>query len=218
MISNVALVEALIVAFTCSLDAFTASFSYGSNRIHIPWRSTQMINLVCTAILGLSLFIGAKIQRFLPGWLAILICFVLLLILGLIKLLDSVAKSIIRKHNKQNKNELQKEFTFSMFHFQFLLRLYANPEEADIDASKTLSAKEAIALAVSLSLDGIAVGFGVALGSAFLPAILLASLLANTIAIQLGCHLGNRIARATRFNISWVGGAMLILLAFSKLF
>ena len=217
MLSSIALFEAIVIALTCSLDAFAAAFSYGSNRIHIPWRSNQIINIISCAMLGISLWVGTKIQRFLPERLAITICFGILLILGLMKLMDCITKSIIRKHNLRRTNNLRRKYEFCMFNFRFILQLYANPEEADVDASKTLSSKEAMALAVSLSLDGIAVGFGVALGSASVLTILLVSLLSNTLAVQLGCLLGNRIARTLRFNISWVSGATLILLAFWKL-
>jgi len=218
VISIMVMAEAIVIALSCSLDAFTAGFSYGSNRIYIPWRSAQTINIICTLTLGLSIFVGSKIVRFLPGRLAVFISFGILFILGMTKLLDSITKFMIRKHNRQFDDCIQKKYEFSMFNFRFILRLYADPEAADVDASKTLSAKEAVALAVSLSLDGIAVGFGAALGSVFAPAVIAASLIANTLAIRSGCWLGNRIARLTRFNISWVSGAILMLLGFSKLF
>lgn len=213
-----AFLEAVLIALTCSLDAFTAGFSYGSNRIHIPWRSTHIINLICSATLGLSLWIGARIQHFLPVELSKYICFGVLSILGFTKLLDCVTKSIIKKYSQDHHHHLQRDFSFSMFNFRFILHLCANPEEADIDASKTLSAKEAAALAISLSLDGAAIGFGAALGSISILAVLIASLITDVLAVQFGCHLGNRIARAVPFNLSWISGAILILLAISKLF
>ena len=218
MLSSAALLEAFLIAMTCSLDAFTAGFSYGSNRIHIPWRSNQIINLICSGMLGVSMWVGAKIQRFLPGWLAIYICFGILLILGVSKLLDFITKSVIRKHYKLYKDNLHRDYAFNLLNFRFILHLYADPEEADIDASQSLSPKEAVALGVSLSLDGMAIGFGAALGSAPVIAVLLASLITDTFAVHFGCLLGNRMARAIKFNISWISGAILILLAFSKLF
>lgn len=212
------ILEAITFASSCSIDAFTASFAYGSNNIKIPWFSNQVINVICSFILGLSLLAGSVVQRFLPHWLTVTLCFTILFALGVSKLLDSVIKSIIRRHHAKSKKNLSKEVRFSMFHLSFILHLYADPEEADVDASKSISPKEAVALAVSLSLDGIAVGFGAALGNLNIMMVILASLVTDVIAVWLGSYLGSKLARKLPFNVSWVSGVILIVLAFLKLF
>ena len=98
-----------------------------------------------------------------------------------------------------------------------LLCIYADPKQADADCSNSISVKEAISLAVALSLDGMAVGFGAALGSVHSGALLLASLAAGTGAVLLGERLGNRLAARIKCNISWLSGLVLIGLAFFKL-
>jgi len=74
--------------------------------------------------------------------------------------LDSFTKAIIRKNTNLNK-----KIKFSFFNINFILTLYADPEKADVDFSKTLSPKESVALAISLSFDGLAVGFGAVMGN-----------------------------------------------------
>lgn len=207
------ILEAGFLASALSIDAFAASFAYGSNKIKIPFLSAQIINLICTAILGLSLFIGTLVKQLIPSWLTTAICFTLLLVLGLIKLLDSLTKTIIRKYNVPHK-----ELHFSLCNFRFVLSIYADPEKADRDCSKTISPAEAASLAVALSLDGLAVGFGAALGNINAWAVILWSLLTNTAAILLGALLGNKLAQKLSFNLSWISGAILILLAVNKLF
>ena len=66
-----------------SIDAFAASFAYGSNKIKIPFLSAQIINLICTGILALSLLIGSLVKQLIPAWLTAVLCFALLFILGL---------------------------------------------------------------------------------------------------------------------------------------
>jgi putative Mn2+ efflux pump MntP len=51
------MLEALLLAFSCSLDAFVASIAYGTNKVKIPFLSVQIINLVCSFILAISLFL-----------------------------------------------------------------------------------------------------------------------------------------------------------------
>lgn len=213
MFALTSITGAVILAFSCSIDAFAASFAYGSNKIKIPMLSVQIINFLCSAFLGISLLIGALVRGFLPGELAKIICFVVLLILGVIKLWDSITKALIRKHNVINK-----QLKFSMFNFKFILNLYSNPLDADVDASKSISPAEAVALAISLSLDGLAAGFGAALGHVNVWAAFLASLAFTTAAVLAGCRLGNALAGKLPFDLSWLAGVILILLAVSKLF
>lgn len=207
------LIEAAILASALSLDAFVSSFAYGSNKIKIPMLSVQIINLVCSSILGVSLLAGNLIRQILPEWITPFICFGILFILGITKLMDSITKSLIRKYTN-----ISSEIKFSMFNFKFILQLYADPEKADIDNSKIISPGEAASLALALSLDGIAVGFGAAVGNINILAVFLCSLITDALAVILGSNLGNRIAKKTAFNISWLSGIILIFMAFTKLF
>ena len=172
----------------------------------------MIINLICSSILGISLYAGAIVRRYLPGGLSLAVSFTILLIIGMIKLLDSITKSIIRKHNG-----IKKEISFSMLNFKLILNLYANPENADIDDSKAISSTEAAMLALSLSLDGIAIGLGAGLANANILAVFFWSLITDVIFIIFGRFIGNKAAQKLPFNISWLGGVVLIGLAVSKL-
>lgn len=205
--------EAIILALTCSIDAFAASFAYGTNKIKIPFISNQIINFICCTILGISLLFGAIVRNYIPSHLTIIISFIILFILGIIKLFDSITKSLIRKYNN-----ITKELKFSFFNFKFILKLYADPEDADIDSSRDISPTEAVALAFSLSLDGLAIGFGAALSNINILVVVIAALLINMIALISGVNLGNKLAKKSSVNLSWISGVILIILAFSKLF
>ena len=205
--------QAAAVALSLSVDAFAASFAYGSNRIKIPMSSIHTINLICCAITGLSLFAGSILQPHLSEQLTVGISFTILFLLGVIKLLDSITKSIIRKHSN-----IDKKVRFSLFNFRFILHLYADPEKADINRSKTLSPAEAVSLAIALSFDGIAVGFGAALLGISAWAIIASSLITGMIALCLGQYLGNKLSHKAPFNLSWLGGGILIIMAVLKLF
>ncbi len=211
---NVAImvIEAAILASTLSLDAFIASFAYGSNKIKIPLPSIVVINLVCSGILGAFLILGSVIRPYLPANVSSILCFLILFFIGLIKLLDNITKSIIRKYG-----DIAKNIRFSLLNFKLVLSVYANPEKADLDQSKSISSAEAFSLAVALSLDGMAVGFGAALGAVNGLALFLASFVTDTAAILLGVYIGNKIASSLRFNISWLSGAVLIVMAFTKI-
>ena len=205
--------EAALLASSLSFDAFTAGFAYGANKTRIPILSAHIINLICGGIIGISLLVGSILRPYFPNWLATAITFAVLFIIGLIKLLDCVTKAIIKKHHN-----IDKKINVSLLNFNFILYVYANPEAADIDASKHISSAEAALLGLSLSLDGISVGFGAAFTDVNGVAVFLWSLITNLLFLLFGHFLGQKITNKTSFNVSWLSGAVLICLAISKLF
>jgi len=207
----IGIIHAAIIASSLSVDAFTAGFAYGSKKIRIPLISVAVVSVVCSVIMGISLFLGHMVLPFLPEGLASGIAFVVLFFIGLTKLLDGIVKTIIRKYT------FDKAFRFSVFDLQFILRLYADPEAADKDVSSHISMGEAVALAISLSLDGMAVGFAAALAGVNPWALIGWSLITNAIAIVAGRKLGISLAERLPFNITWLGGLVLMGLAVSHL-
>jgi len=209
--------ESFLISASCSLDAFAASFAYGTKKIRIPVLSNIIISLICSAVFGLSLWAGSLVREMIPDALTVAIAFGILFIIGLVKLLDSVTKSIIVRYNRRWGKDLRQEFKFTLLNFSFILHLYANPEAADVNENKIISPAEAAVLAVSLSLDGIAVGFGAALGNVNIGAVIVISLAANIIAVLAGSLWGNKLSHKLPFNMSWASGLILVGLAFSKL-
>jgi len=208
----IAVLQAAAIAISISIDALAVSFAYGCKKIKIPALSLLIINAICTAVIGLSFLFGLALVQHIPEWLAIGLSFSILLIIGLAKLFDSITKSIIRKYSQINK-----EINLSVFNFKLVMRIYADPEAADMDISKSISIREATVLAISLSLDGFAVGFGAAMIGVSGWILVLFTLISGFAALLLGCWLGNKAADKLRFNISWLAGVLLIGLAFMQL-
>lgn len=189
-----------------SLDAFAVSIAYGTSKISIPFGSIIVINIICSAMLFVSLYLGMFLRDFLikPEIFASLILFGL----GFIKTFDSLIKNYIRK------NQGHKKMTFKLFDINFILDIYANPKKADIDKSRSISPKESLSLAVALGLDNLAAGIGA--GLIFNPFLAVGiSLLTGTLAIMFGLSLGKKISKNGR-DFSMVSGIMLMILAMIK--
>ena len=207
--------EAAVLAFSLSVDAFAVAFAYGCKKIRLPALSAHIINMICSGVTGLSFLLGNMLTPFISSRFAVGLSFTILLVIGLTKLMDSITKSIIRRHT--NPSDLSREIKLSLFNFKFILSLYADPESADVDISKSISPKEAVVLAVSVSLDGFAVGFGAALLGFNGWAVVLFCLIANGLALILGSKIGNKAAQHLPFGISWITGVVLIGLAVMQL-
>ncbi len=206
------LAAAILLVTAVSIDAFVASFAYGADKIKIPFTSAVVINGICSGVLIFSLLIGSIVRNYIDPWMAKSICFAILVLLGVVKLGDSAIKAVIR-----NNKWINRSLSFSAFHLRFILQVYADPSSADLDASKTLSIKEAVSLAIALSLDGFAVGFGAGLADMNILMTLILSFLVGLIAIMGGCYFGRKATEKLKLDLSWLGGALLILLAVQKI-
>ena len=97
------ILESVLFVSALSTDALIASFAYGSNKIKIPLLSVLVITFICTATLGISLLFGTFLKPYLSAGLLKLFSFSILMVLGIMRLMDNIIKSIIDKHNDINK-------------------------------------------------------------------------------------------------------------------
>ena len=91
-------------------------------------------------------------------------------------------------------------------------------DKADRNRDKLLSTPEAVSLGFALSIDSAAAGIGAALSPSCIPAALTASFFMGIFAVLTGSLLGKIISCRIQNNLCWMSGALLILLAFLKLF
>lgn len=206
------LIEILLLVIALSIDAFAACFAYGTNNVKIPPASAVIITTISSGILVVFLFLGKFIGSFIPISFTTALCFCILFLLGFLKLFDSSIKVILRKLESSSKN-----YSFSLSGLKFILIVYANPDAANKEDISILSAGEAISLGIALSLDSAAAGLGAGVMSFSPVQVCFFSFLTGLLAITLGSRLGNRIAKKTNRDLSWLSGLMLILLAFLKL-
>ncbi|GHU98658.1 sporulation membrane protein YtaF [Clostridia bacterium] len=209
------LLEAAAITCALSVDAFVSGFAYGANKIKIPFVSAMIVNVVSGAVLAAALFAGSWIGTFIPRAVTLTVCAVLLIVLGLAKIADSCFKALAAR-----RPELHKEIRFSLFSLKFILHIRAKPEAADADDSKTLRPAEAAALALAVSLDGLAAGLGAGLadtGVAFYWSVVGFSLITDIAFLYSGGYFGRRVAKLTRVNLAWLSGLILIGLAVWKL-
>ena len=205
--------ETILLVLTLSLDAFVASLAYGSRKIKIPIVSIIIINIVCTFLLTLSIFGGSVIKKILPGNIAIIISFTILMLLGIYYLFEGITKAYLEK-----KLDKTRKIKLKLFDIRFIINIYVDETKADCNKSKDLDYKEAVYLAIALSLDSLAVGFGSALGNINYINVIILSLIVGIFSIKMGLVIGGKIAKKSKVNLSWITGIILIILASLKLF
>ena len=205
------LFQTFLLVLALGIDAFVCSFSYGANKIKIPLKSLLMINIITITLLFVGTMTAGLLSPIFPLFLLEWIPFLILFFLGISKIFEGVIKSFIRKHKGSG------QVKFSLFNLGFILQIYADYEQADADDSKELSIKEAIPLAVALGIDGLSVGFSVGLTAISVPLLLGMSFIVEFCCVLLGATLGRDTAKRINFDLSILGGVILIAIALFEL-
>ncbi len=132
--------------------------------------------------------------------------------IGIAKLLESLIRSIAKKHPS-----LMGNWGCQIKQINIIFTVYLSPEEANRKDLQVLSAKEALLLSLALSLDSVLVGM--AFPAADIPrlALFFSAALFNLLLFVAGCLFGRLLFRMLRIDLSWLSGLCLLLLAFRAL-
>ncbi len=200
----------LIVAL--SIDVFLASMACGAEQIKIEKKTALCISAVCSGVLFLSLTLGNLLGGVIQEKYTAYLCFAGLLLIGVYKLLEYAIRAYIRKHKFVCKRV---KITFSQLNF--ILSIYNNPVMADKDRSSVMSVTEGVFFALAMSFDGFFGGLGAAFLHISVAEAVVMNLLLSYAAVRVGSLAGMRTAVRREGDYSWIGGALFVLLAFSKL-
>lgn len=205
----------LLLVVALSVDSFAAALAYGAEKIKIPLPSLMMISFICSLTLGLSLWLGNLLSPLLSNLAVHWLSFSILLILALFNLFSSAVKDFAARLRKRGCCE--NGCKFKLFDTVFFICACDDCRAADRDNSHSLSVKESLALAFALSIDGVTAGFGAGVsgGSAIMAALFCFVLSAS--ALFFGVIAGDFILKRCHINLSYLGGGILLILAFSKL-
>lgn len=199
----------LLVLATCC-DSLLMSMAYGVDDIHIPKKSIVVIASCGTFFLGISLLLGGFITRILPSFTTSYISFTILLVLGIVNLFQGQVKHYVRKHKRE-------PIVIRIKEISFVIDIFLDEKQADADHSKTISMKEAMYLGIALSIDSLASGLAYGIGDADIRIVLLLSFSIGIIVIIVGSYIGKHVSSFLQFDISWISGVILIVLAFLRL-
>lgn len=204
--------ETILLVLAVSLDSFVASIAYGTKGIKMPILSIWIVNIISSLFLGISIFLGLLIQRFIPNNITRILSFILLFILGIYFLFEGLVKNYL-----DSQKYFKKELKLSLFDISFVINVYIDELKADLDKSKNLDSREAIYLGTALALDSLAIGFGNSFGNISPFYAMVLSAIVGVIGVSGGLFLGEKILRKSTINLSWLSGFILIILAFLKL-
>lgn len=206
------LLESILLVTAICIDAFVASLTYGTNKINIPLKSCLTIAGIGSITLLFSMLVGSGLSHLLSPTLCTYLSFAILIFIGVSSLFQNALKSYLRRTDHTGKR-----IQFQLLDISFIIKVYLDETKADVDNSKHLSTKEAVYLAVALSLDSLATGFSVGLVQVNILLITLFSFVLGILVIYTGCFVGKLLSKKTSLDFSSLSGLLLIILAFSKI-
>lgn len=204
------MLPSLLLVIALSIDSLLASLAYGAEKIHIPIRSATLIAGIGVLFLGISLYTASFIQMYIPSYVCKWISFTIFFMVGISSIFQGTIKQFLRKSK-------QKKLTFEYSGISFVLDVYLDETKADVDHSKSLSLKEALYLAIALSIDSLVSGFALGIGITHPLPVLLVSFCIGVIAVLLGSYLGRKMITLSKIDLSWISGALFLVLAMSRI-
>ena len=210
------MIQALLIAVALCIDSFAIGITYGMRKIKIPKLSIFVINLVTIFSLGISIFLGDLIKRFISENAASIISFLILLSLGCFLMIEGYIRYLSEKKALENKgdNNIAK---IKLSKLGIIIDIGIDVTKADMDVSGDIDLKEAIYLGAILSIDSLCVGFGSAVGGINYAGFLGFVFFTNMVSILYGLYLGSKVNIYRKdLKTSLLPGGILVFIAILK--
>lgn len=203
----------ILLALAVSIDGFSAGLSCGLRRLRIPFSSLLVICLSSAGAVAASMLAGRQAAFFIPLGIVPHIGGGVLIALGTYVLAGSLsqAKRLFWEKEQIMGWEQAGRKPEGSAGLKKLTCIARRPEEADLDQSGVLSAKEASLLGLALAADAFGAGFGAALVGLSLPLTVAAVGLTKLALVPLGVECGRLAADGVSLKAaSILSGAILI--------
>lgn len=192
----------LLYILSVNLDSIGVGLSYGLRKIHISFTAGVICASVSVLCFAITFFTGTFLSAYFSPILAKALASVILFLLGLWIILNSFTDV---KHTRK----------FSIRPLGITILIMCDPALCDFDNSSKIDTREAIYLALSLSLDSVAVGLGAGLAGIsawYLPILIGVS---QFLFLTIGKALGEKLSSLKIPHKIWtvLSGLILILLA-----
>lgn len=208
----------IILAFCVSIDSLGTGITYGLKNTKISISAKIILFAFSFIITSLSMFLGNKISHIFSEFYCRLIGSLILCFIGLWIICGEFKK------DKVDKNYFFQGATIHEIFLDFLgitIKIIKNPKYSDLDNSNNIDAKEALFLAIALSLDSIGVSIGGSiLGISSIWFSFWVSLF-QFVFLTVGTFLGKKIKSITIIPDNWwsiISGVVLIIVSVVKLF
>lgn len=211
----------IMLALCVSIDSLGTGITYGLKNTKISNCAKIILFVFSFFITYISLLIGNAVSNFLSNFLCKFIGALVLCSMGFWIIFQSLKKDKSEKNPPNYNIQNASVYEFFLKSLGITIRIIRDPKYSDLDNSNNIDAKEALFLAIALSLDSIGVSIGgsiLGINSMLFP--FLVSFF-QLIFLSIGSFLGNVLKSSHNipdnvWNI--IAGILLIIIGVSKFF
>ena len=157
--------SSILLAFSASLDSLIIGIAYGIKKIRIKFSINIIIALIVTLGTFLSMLLGAILGNFIPGYICNYIGAILLIAVGIWMTIDYYKDQKSLSSDTTDSDDINNDLIDSLNYDEILTK----NKTADIDGSGNIELKEAVSLALALSINNFALGIGASMSGISIP-------------------------------------------------
>lgn len=200
----------LVFALALSMDGFGAGIVYGARKIRMPLISLAIVGFTSSTAIGISMFFGHLVTRYVSARLAGMVGALILILMGCRIIIQTWSNRKNEELQKAGENctgppETQAILKFKIKSLGLVIQILREPAVADMDNSGHINTKEALLLSLALAVDSLVAGFGAAM-TGFHP--LLTPFIVGLVS---ACWVGLGVFIGKRYAAKWLGGKAAVL-------
>ncbi|MEC5406835.1 sporulation membrane protein YtaF [Paraburkholderia sp. MPAMCS5] len=215
VVSYASILSILLISVSSNLDNIGVGASYGVRKINIPITSNLLIALVTATGTFLSILLGQSVYLFASKKMDGLLGGVIIILAGLWVIFQE--KCLHRAVEPRESEPIMKAEP-SRYGLRHIAQILDNPIVADWDFSGHIDVKEALALALGLSINNIPNGIGAGMLGLNIYAMTAVVFVASIVMIWLGIYFGRVGVRWAGRSAGVLSGALLIAVGLYEIF
>lgn len=206
----VIIINYILLLFS-SIDTLFIILAHSLKKIKLNIFNISIISLISSLTLFLSMLISKFILKYISLSKANIIASIILLLMGVFNVLLFLIKKKLK-----NLNENKKVIKFETSDIHFIINIFLEKEDADINNDLSLSFKETIILSIILSLDSVSTGIALGLYGVNIFLMFFVSFILQLFFSILGIFLAKYIKKEKDYSL--ISGLLFIIIAILKIF
>lgn len=218
------LLNCIILAISSSIDSLGIGITYGIKNTKITMGAKFILFFISFIISIISIYLGNLLKYIFPDFLIHYLGSFLLMFMGLFMCFQSLKKSKQGCNTKDEKDSKMSDngkiYSFFIKCLGITIKIIKNPSSSDLDKSNTIDSKEAMFLALALSLDSFCIGIGFSMINTFLIIFPLLTSCFQLGLLTIGNRCGQKLYSFRKIPdniLSTISGVSLIIIGFCKM-
>lgn len=216
------ILNSLFLAISSSIDSLGIGITYGLKNTRISHIANVILFIISIIITTFSMWFGGCLRNFFPYQVTNYIGSFIIIFMGIFMTIQALKKKkSVNIENLQEPVTDEKIYSFFIKYLGITIQIIKNPIYSDFDNSKKIDCKEALFLAIALSLDSFCIGIGstiAGISNSLFPFFIS---IFQLLFLKLGNIVGKKLTNTKIFpDNTWsvLSGILLIIIGVIKLF